>query len=473
MTLDQVKLIRDALMQPATRPDGRKSCIGEYLKIVIDDQTDLVTSKDCIFWDDDNKIITAVCINDDMKSQADFPIKVITAEYDKINMIESILSAVNFKTFMDNGFIKTSEEKKKFAIENFLGSITNQAQQPMDAEPHWNTNPKTIPMHTSRIKREAVVISGAQTVREDGTIANYNSVAEALNDLHNGDVLTIGENVILDAPINVEPDISATINLNKHDIESSSSEPLFTVNAGSKLEIVGSGIIKSSGKTISAIGDDEKPAEVVIGTGVAIVSTDNVALFVRNNVDVTVNGIVQTETGAFAAIQGNGLDQSNKLNLTIDGGIVINELDCAIYWPNSGKLTIKGNSQIIGNTAIYIKAGELIVEDDAFIRGIGPASKYKYSANGCYCTGDAIVADYCVYPGGVPSIHLHGGTITSDNALAFAAYDKDGNLWPESAADKIIISGGSYNTEVHEDYILQGYGVVVHETTGLNKVIAL
>ena len=52
-------------------------------------------------------------------------------------------------------------------------------------------------------------------------------------------------------------------------------------------------------------------------------------------------------------------------------------------------------------------------------------------------------------------------------------YDKDGNLWPESAADKIIISGGSYNTEVHEDYILQGYGVVVHETTGLNKVIAL
>ena len=155
MTLEQLKLIRDSYMVEAERPDGRKSTRGEYMKLSLDGGIDLVTSKDLVVFDDDNEIAHAVCINEDMRSQASFPVKIISSEYAMIQQVECIMSQKNFEDFLNEGFLAgTISAEKKGAMIKWTRNIRNQAQQPLEAEPYFDTNPKVIPMADSVIKRD-------------------------------------------------------------------------------------------------------------------------------------------------------------------------------------------------------------------------------------------------------------------------------------------------------------------------------
>ena len=157
MTLEQLKLIRDSYMVEADRPDGRKSTRGEYMKLSLDGGIDLVTSKDLVVFDDDNEIAHAVCINEDMRSQASFPVKIISSEYAMIQQVECIMSQKNFEDFLNEGFLAgTISAEKKEAMIKWTRNIRNQAQQPLEAEPYFNTNPTIIPMANSVIKRDDV-----------------------------------------------------------------------------------------------------------------------------------------------------------------------------------------------------------------------------------------------------------------------------------------------------------------------------
>lgn len=167
MTLDQLKLIRDSYMVEAKRPDGRKSTRGEYMKLSLDGGIDLVTSKDLVVFDDVNEIVHAVCINEDMRSQSSFPVKIISSEYAMIQQVECIMSQKNFEDFLSEGFLNgTISEEKKNAMITWTRHIRNQAQQPLEAEPYFNTNPTVIPMADSVIKRDDAVIK-EETTDED------------------------------------------------------------------------------------------------------------------------------------------------------------------------------------------------------------------------------------------------------------------------------------------------------------------
>lgn len=155
MTKDQVNLLKQSYMKEAKKPNGDKGTTGEYMKFCLDGGIDMVTSKDLVIFDDEHNLLHCICPNEDFYSQADFPVKIISSQYEMVQELETIMSQKNFEQFLEDGFISNmiNDEQKEFII-NWSKTIKNQAIQPMEAEPYFNTNPDITPMPTKRIERD-------------------------------------------------------------------------------------------------------------------------------------------------------------------------------------------------------------------------------------------------------------------------------------------------------------------------------
>ena len=157
MTVEQLKIIRDSYMVETTRSDGKTSTRAEYMKISLDGGIDVVTSKDLVVFDDENEIVHAVCINEDMRTQSMFPVKLISSDYSMIQQVEGIMSQKDFEEFLEEGYINSliSNDKKELMIK-WTRAIKNQAQQPIDTEPFFKKEdePIIIPKGETLIKRK-------------------------------------------------------------------------------------------------------------------------------------------------------------------------------------------------------------------------------------------------------------------------------------------------------------------------------
>lgn len=128
---------------------------------------------------------------------------------------------------------------------------------------------------------------------------------------------------------------------------------------GSELTIA-DGSIK--GTSSDAIFMEEENTKVTISGGT--VSGKN-GVDVQTKASLIVNDGA-TITGTNAAIIGNGSADKGGTSITINGGTITNDVDIAIYHPQSGSLTIKGGT-ITGVSGIEMKGGSLVVDDDAVI----------------------------------------------------------------------------------------------------------
>lgn len=155
MTKDQVTLIKESYLKEAKRPDGTRSTAAEYMRFCLDGNIDFATSKDLVIFDDENNMLHCICVNDDARSQAMYPIKIMSSDYGIIQQLEGIMSRQNFEDFVNTGFISKiiSKEKAEYLI-NFARGINNQAIQPKEAEPFFPVNPQIIPMHNTQIMRD-------------------------------------------------------------------------------------------------------------------------------------------------------------------------------------------------------------------------------------------------------------------------------------------------------------------------------
>lgn len=153
MNSDQIKLLKSAYIVESKKPNGNRSTLGEYMRFCLDGNVDFVTSKDCVIFDDKNNLLHCICINDDARSQADFPVKLMSADYGIVQQIETIMSQSNFEKFLNSDTLPISEEKKNFII-NWSRNIRNQALQPIDADPFYTQNARVIPMHNTIIERD-------------------------------------------------------------------------------------------------------------------------------------------------------------------------------------------------------------------------------------------------------------------------------------------------------------------------------
>ena len=457
MTLDQLKLIRDSYMVEAVRPDNRKSTRGEYMKLSLDGGIDLVTSKDLVVFDDANEIVHAVCINEDMRSQSSFPVKIISSEYAMIQQVECIMSQKNFEDFLSEGFLNgTISEEKKNAMIKWTRNIRNQAQQPLEAEPYFKTNPAVIPMADSIIKRNDYEISISSTTDLINILSNIEGEThiKIIEDIDMG-----SESIKIDSK-----NANIFIDLNDNTITSSAST-LFNLIDGAL--IIDNGSINASAEAFRLDATGGTTPELVLGDNVSVISETDCCIFIKGTAKVTSSANL-TSNGSYCPIQGNGKAESAGTEINIIGGKIVSA-DVGIYHPQEGILNL-ANCEIIAKTAVYIKAGVLNITSGKYT-GTAEATPYKFNNNGCKATGDAIVVDFCVYPGGVPNVNITGGQFISSNAKAIEAYDKEGNTNPEIAKDNINIKGGSFSSCPNINYIEEGYSIIEDENTGICTVV--
>lgn len=159
MTQDQIKTIYDGYMAEATRPDGRKSTLGEYVRFLSDCNVELTTSKDMVIIDEGNQLVNAICMNDDMIGQADFPVKIISLPFDHITCMECVMSKANLKKFLDSGFLSSISAAKKEFILKWFDSNPIQGQAINEATPFYDRDVKVIPSHVVGMKRDDGLIS--------------------------------------------------------------------------------------------------------------------------------------------------------------------------------------------------------------------------------------------------------------------------------------------------------------------------
>lgn len=162
MNANQMSILKEAYMLEAVRPDGRKSTAGEYMRFITDCNLEFVTSKDMVILDDTNELVHCVCVNEDMVGQADFPVKIISAPYEDIHSVETVMSRDNFKKFLASGFLNNvagfSADKKAFMVK-WCDDLKIQAQQAVRANPYYDQNPKIISKHANSIPRDDGLVS--------------------------------------------------------------------------------------------------------------------------------------------------------------------------------------------------------------------------------------------------------------------------------------------------------------------------
>lgn len=264
-------MLRNSYMKESTRPDGRKSTLGEYMRIILDSGIEVVTSKDLVVFDDENEILHAVCINDDMRIQCDFPVKIISSDYSMIQQVESVMSQRNFETLLKDGYMTDilSEEKSNAMIKWTRG-ITNQAQQPLDPEPYFSTNPKVIPMAASKIERPADNIC---IYRTGNGIENFKTLKEAFDSVYSG-TIALCQNTVISETIEVHGG-EIILDLAGFSIAAEQSKEalneLFLIKDGAKLT-VRNGIIHTIDNEVFRIDDANPKGSLCVDPTASIIS---------------------------------------------------------------------------------------------------------------------------------------------------------------------------------------------------------
>ena len=450
MEKEQVLLLKDSYLKESTRPDGSKSTVAESFSCTMDNGLVFATAKDCVVFDDEHELAHAIYVNNDMKTQATYPISIMSVSYGVISEVESLLSKENFKKILDEGFLSSiSEDKKKFLIA-WADHIRNHAQQPIDVEPAYPENPDIHDAYNRKLDRNTVFESTAKIIGGAGDPVFYPTLAEAISNLKDGQTIKLTNDTTIDATIIMDSPVKATVDLGGHTIATDAAT-LFNVKAGEL--VVKNGDIKTEGEVFRVNGTAEGANPVVtVGEDVTISSGD-LACFIIGN--ATFNSAATIEnTGVYCPIMGNGLHQYDGTTINLTGGkIIAKEADAAIYHPQVGTLNIS-NTEIVAMTPIYQKGGTINITSGK-LHANGAKHPYEFYT-GCVATGDAIVVDTAYDRELV--LNISGGEFISDNSSSVTVYNKAGELNPEGYKDHVNITGGVFKNEDEiKEYLTDEY----------------
>lgn len=205
--------------------------------------------------------------------------------------------------------------------------------------------------------------------------------------------------------------VDATIDLNGKEITAA-----FVVDGGANLTIDNGTVNAPMGSDVIYI----KNGTAVVGANATLYASDNCVVYLNDatptselNLVVSGNLYVTNDTG-YAAIYGNGLNEAES-NIEIkDGATVKHDFDLAIYHAQVGTLKI-GYATIVGTTAIEMRAGNLIVNEDAFIEGTADFSATP-NGNGSTVLGAAIALSQHTTQKPT-TVTVNGGTLKGDRAF--------------------------------------------------------
>ena len=188
--------------------------------------------------------------------------------------------------------------------------------------------------------------------------------------------------------------------------------------------------------------------------------------------DIVINS--GTFVNTWYGLTGNGTKNLPDTNVTINGGYfeatgtADDNHGAAIYWPNSGTLTINGGT-FKGGVAVYAKSGTVIINGGEFesdyvanaadvaanrATTVGGMRDYQYYSSGFYCTGDAIIIDYCCqYPSGDPKVKINKNIVMhtlAQGAHGVGIYYGRGTTQESAKGSVEVASGLNVDTHVYD-----------------------
>lgn len=206
MDAKQIQLLKETHMMEVEGEGGKKSTLGAYMRFCLDGGIDFVTSKDMVVFDDTNNMLHCVAINEDGRSQCDYPVKVISTDYGIVQQVESVYSQKDFEKALKDGFLKdVVSEEKRSAMLAWSRNIRNQAIQPSRPTPYYTIDPTIVPMGNASMPR----VDGATAAGQPSSpvVRSASSAAEITKLIESG-VLKSGDSVVVDSDVIFEEDFT-------------------------------------------------------------------------------------------------------------------------------------------------------------------------------------------------------------------------------------------------------------------------
>ena len=200
--------------------------------------------------------------------------------------------------------------------------------------------------------------------------------------------VTLSEDVEVDSALIIPERKEVTLNLNGKTIGGDGAQTIavygdltieggeitgkrtIVVPAGGSVTINNTGIT-SSDCAISAYGSD---AEVIVNSGE--ITAQEVPVLLTEGASATINGGHLVGLDNFA-IGGNGSPGKGNINVTINGGTIEGRIQsagyiaAAIYWPNSGTLTINGGEIVSEGAGIVMRGGTVNLNEGTVVTANG------------------------------------------------------------------------------------------------------
>jgi hypothetical protein len=246
------------------------------------------------------------------------------------------------------------------------------------------------------------------------------------------ETIILGANITVNTTIQISRDV--TINLGGKTISSTKEIAIFDVVAGDV--VVENGTIDAYYDAFGVYGSGES-FTLTLGSTLTVVSETGNCVYIKGaGANLVTSANLKAESD-YAAIQGNGNAGSEVESITVLGGKVEGG-DSAIYMPNKGVLNISGG-ELVGKTAVYVKSGTINISGGKFV-ATGDHATYRYHGSGWYATGDALVIDTCVVPGGYPVVRITGGTfeVADSDAAEIGYYLVNGRLADVVASNYVV-----------------------------------
>ena len=274
----------------------------------------------------------------------------------------------------------------------------------------------------------------------------YETLQAAISEAASGSTITVLKDVegtelsALKQLRFVRPNVTLTLDLNKHVVEANAGEAI-AINAANVTLTIKNGTIKNY------------LANVTYSDGIY-------AYDKSNDLNLTLENMTLDSRTQTLAVQG----LTSNSNVTIKNSTLNSDEELGIYYPpKSGLLTIE-DSVITAGTGVVVKGSSLRVlgEKTQIIADgekVDPDGYYTGATDGSSTlklTGDAIYVE-SGYNDRDIRVAIEGGTLTSANNKAIQMYIKTGET--TSVARDISITGGTFSSEPDADYLAAGYTI--------------
>lgn len=288
----------------------------------------------------------------------------------------------------------------------------------------WDEFGSTVDLSGYALKSEVEALTKAEINAllfsgKSAVVANVDSLAAMMANNQNEVEITLNDDIEIKENFVVPAGKSVVLDLGENEIEvdngkyfvvqgdvelkggavAGTAYPVL-VQEGGTLTIDGTDITATNDCAVSVTGAN---AEVVVNNGT--ITSQEVPVIVTSGGKAVINGGHLVGLDNFA-IGGNGSGGKGDIEVVINGGIIEGKIQsanytaAAIYWPNTGTLTINGGTIISEGAGIVQRGGTINLNSGTTVTANGPAGFTGKVGDSRVVVGSyAIVYDkYSEYP---------------------------------------------------------------------------